>query len=79
MLELRERFGGDPDDWKPVCEEIEANRKPGKKLPRSLRRELESCIAWHDLWPGVPGPMARATVREKLALFGYRPIPKETR
>ena len=79
VLELRERFGGDPDDWRPICEEIESNRKPGKKLPRSQRRELESCVAWKDLWPDVAEPMPRATVREKLALFGYRPVPKEAR
>lgn len=80
VLELRERFGGDPDDWPPICEEIESNRKPGKNLPRRLRRALESCVAWRDLWPDLATePMPRATVREKLALFDYRPIPKEAR
>lgn len=77
VLELRETFGGDPDDWSPICEEIESNRRPGKNLSRNLRKELESCIAWGDLWPGRDTIMARKTVREKLALYNYRPVPRD--
>ncbi len=75
-VEVIEKKGGDPEDWPLVCEEIEANAVPGKELKKSLRRQLDNCRRWADLWGDLEVP-PRGEVREALALFRYRPIPKD--
>jgi hypothetical protein len=70
-----EGVGGNPDSWPPVCEEVEANsnlsKTPGSRLERDLRR----CVSWGGLWNGTSAP-PRSEVREALAMFEYRPVPK---
>lgn len=69
-----------PDDWRPLCEEIEANWP--ERIPRALRNKYERCVRWPQLWQTqtvaeqVPD---RATVRERLAAFNYRPVPATSR
>ena len=76
-VEVVAKQGGDPEDWLLVCEEIEANAEDGKELEKSLRRQLEGCVRWAELWPGVDEAPSRDEIREALALFDYRPIPKD--
>ena len=75
-VEVIEKQGGDPEDWPLVCEEIEANAAPGKELKKSLRRQLDDCRRWTELWGDLEVP-PRDQVREALALFRYRPIPRD--
>ncbi len=75
-VEVVEKQGGDPEDWPLVCEEIEANVEDGKELKKSLRRELDDCQRWAAIWNGLEVP-DRDEIREALALFDYRPIPKD--
>ncbi len=75
-VEVIEKQGGDPDSWPVVCEEIEANAEDGKELKKSLRRELDNCQRWAAMWNGLEVP-SRDEIREALALFDYRPIPKD--
>ncbi len=75
-VEVIEKQGGDPESWPLVCEEIEANAEAGKELKKSLRRQLDDCTPWSELWGGLEVP-SREKVREALALFRYRPIPKD--
>lgn len=71
------KTGTRPEAWPPLCEEIEANLKPGKKPALPVRRELERCLRWTDLWPGIAGAPSREEVRAELARYDYRPVPAE--
>ncbi len=75
-VQVIEKQGGDPESWPLVCEEIEANAEDGKELKKSLRRQLDDCERWSELWDGREVP-SRGEVREALALFRYRPIPSD--
>ncbi len=75
-VEVIEKQGGDPEAWTLVCEEIEANAEEGKVLKKSLRRQLDACSRWTELWGDLEVP-GRDEVREALALFRYRPTPKD--
>lgn len=75
---VREGVGGDPDNWPLLCEEVEANHA-GAKPSKRTRRMLEGCSRWASLWMGLGDGTdvpTRDEVRESLALFKYRPIPK---
>ena len=67
--------GGDPETWPLICEEIEANLRPRESPGRQVERDLATCLAWDTLWEGVWSP-PRSEVREALAMFEYRPVPK---
>lgn len=70
-----ESVGGQPDSWAPVCEEIEANVAEGEKPGRSVEADLARCVRWSDLWEGIAGP-TRSQIREALAAFDFRPVPR---
>ena len=70
-----EGVGGEPEGWPLICEEIEANLDPGEPTPGEVERELESCVRWADLWQGRWAP-PRDEVRDALAMFDFRPVPK---
>ena len=67
--------GGNPESWPLICEEVEANLGPGQSPGRDVQRELDSCLSWDGLWEGVWAP-PRDEVREALAMFEFRPVPK---
>lgn len=69
--------GTRPETWPPLCEEIEANLERGKRPALPIRRELERCLRWTGLWPGIAGVPSREEVRAELARYGYRPVPAE--
>ncbi len=75
-VEVIEKQGGDPEDWPLVCEEVEANAAPGGELKKSLRRQLDGCRRWSEIWERLEVP-GRDEVREALALFRYRPVPTD--
>ena len=70
-----EAVGGDPERWPLLCEEIESNLRAGETPGRSVRSELDGCVRWTDLWPQIETP-DRNLVREALAAFDYRPVPR---
>ncbi|MEM9554208.1 MAG: hypothetical protein AAGC60_08105 [Acidobacteriota bacterium] len=72
-VDVREDFGGNPDRWAEICEEVETELEG--EPSRGERRRLADCRRWSDLWPGLDVP-PRAEVREAMARFGYRPVPK---
>ncbi|MEM7355806.1 MAG: hypothetical protein AAF657_33630, partial [Acidobacteriota bacterium] len=72
-VQVTEDVGGDPESWVAVCEEIEANAQGGE-LRRSLRKQLDGCQRWPELWGERQVP-SRDEVRRALALFEYRPVP----
>lgn len=71
----REAVGGRPESWAPICEEIEANVAAGKKPSASVQNALVGCVRWDELWQGIEGP-TREQIREALAVFDYRPVPR---
>jgi len=54
--------GGDPERWPDLCEDAGENPPSG-------------CVGWSALWPGVEPP-SRAEVRQALARFEFRPVPR---
>ena len=70
-----EAFGGDPERWPLLCEEIEASLEPGESPGRAVRRQLKDCVRWGDLW-GDGGAPDRAEVRAALAAADYHPLPE---
>jgi hypothetical protein len=56
-----EPAGRDSETWPALCEDVSANL-PAGKMPRAARRELDHCLHWADLWPGVAGLPSRAEV-----------------
>ncbi|MEJ2084154.1 MAG: hypothetical protein P8Y44_00565 [Acidobacteriota bacterium] len=74
VVEL-ESVGAAPETWPLICEEIEANLEPGAKPDGNERRDLDGCVRWSDLWQGRWAP-PRNEVRDALAMFDYRPVPK---
>jgi hypothetical protein len=57
----------DPEAWPALCEDVPAALPAGAKLPAAARRDLESCVHWQALWPGVEGVPARDEVRAEIA------------
>jgi len=65
------------DQWDDLCEEIEVNLDPDKKVPRRLERELSRCVRWAEVWRSVEGEFpSREAVRDELARFAYRPLAR---
>jgi hypothetical protein len=57
----------DAEAWHALCEDVPAALPAGAKLPAAARRDLESCVHWQALWPGVEGVPAREEVRAEIA------------
>jgi hypothetical protein len=57
----------DPEAWPALCEDVPTALPAGTKLPAAARRDLESCVRWQALWPGVEGVPAREDVRAEIA------------
>jgi len=64
---------GDAESWPLLCEEIEANLVPGEKPPRYVRKRLDRCVRWGDLWSGLAGVPDRTAVRQALSVHEFRP------
>lgn len=69
------QVGKAPETWPPLCEEIEANPEPGQRPALPIRRELERCVRWAGLWPGMAGIPTREAVRAELERYRFRPVP----
>ena len=67
------------DDWPYLCDDLELAYPDGKKMPRSVRRQMETCLHWAELWPGVDGVGSRAAVLEDMARFDFHPVPRGSR
>jgi len=70
--ETRE-LGGSPAEWPPLCDDLESGYDEGDKIPRWVRKELERCLRWDDLWPGLDKVPSRDEVRTELARSNFRP------
>ncbi|MEM8962022.1 MAG: hypothetical protein AAGD38_11110 [Acidobacteriota bacterium] len=70
----RSDVGGRPDQWRELCEDIEANIQGGE-MSRSQRNALLRCVRWDTLWAGVEAP-PRSEVLEYLELFDFKPVPR---
>jgi hypothetical protein len=57
----------DPEAWPALCEDVPTALPAGAKLPAAARRDLETCLRWQALWPGVEGVPAREEVRAEIA------------
>lgn len=68
---LRRADTQEPD----VVEAIEANLQSRPSSERQGSGNRESCISWDAVWNGTSAP-PRGEVREALAMFKYRPVPK---
>jgi len=65
---------GPPESWTMLCEEIESNYVDAEKVPRRVRKQLESCVRWSDLWPADVDAPDRGTVRSRLESYDFRPV-----
>ncbi|MEL7060148.1 MAG: hypothetical protein AAGN46_09005 [Acidobacteriota bacterium] len=61
--------GGNPEDWIELCEEKETR-------PQTNRSRAQRCVTWESWWAPVQVP-PRHEVRRALALFDYRPVPRD--
>jgi len=68
------RLPGPPETWAPLCEEIESNYTYGRKIPRRVKKQLEDCVRWHELWPADADAPDRGTVRSQLERHDFRPV-----
>jgi len=66
-------LSGPPGDWPPLCEEIESAYEDGNKIPKRDRKQLDRCVRWDSLWPGLTDIPGRDEVRALLERFDYRP------
>jgi hypothetical protein len=64
--------GAEPDVWKPLCEDIEANVAGGKPSA-DARRELARCVRWAALFPGIDGVPSRDEIRTELERDRFQP------
>jgi hypothetical protein len=58
-----EKIGTPTDRWPELCEDVEASLAPGEKPGRSMRRRLESCVRWVDLFDGIEDVPDRVDAR----------------
>ena len=58
-----EKIGTATDRWPELCDDIEATLDPAKKPGRSVRRRLETCVRWVDLFGGVNDVAVREAAR----------------
>ena len=58
-----EPAGTNPERWPALCEDVAASLPAGSELPGTARRDLERCLHWPDLWPGIAAVPSRAAVR----------------
>ena len=65
--------GGNPDDWQPVCEDIEANFPESQGVPRAYRSSMSRCARWADLWNGPGKETSRTEILEDLAEYDFEP------
>jgi hypothetical protein len=68
-----EPAAADPEAWPTLCEDIPAALPASAKLPAEARRELESCVHWQALWPGVEAVPAREEVRAEVVREAHPP------
>jgi hypothetical protein len=61
--------------WPPLCEEVESAETAGKNPSASARRQLEHCLRWADLWPGISELAPRDRVRAGLERARFQPGP----
>jgi hypothetical protein len=66
-------LAGPPGDWPPLCEEIESGYAEGDKIPKRVRKQLDRCLRWDSLWPGLTEVPDRDEVRAELERFDFRP------
>lgn len=65
--------GGDPDRWRPVCEDVEANFPDAEKVPRRFRSLMSRCVRWADLWTGSGRSSSRSEILAALAEYDFQP------
>lgn len=65
--------GGDPSEWKPVCEDVEANFPDKDKVPRLYRQEMARCVLWSSLWQGAGEETSRTELLASMSESDFRP------
>lgn len=69
-----DQTGPAPEDWQPLCEEVEANIPPGEKGPIELRQKLKRCVRWADVWPSKSTTLpSRSDLRADLQAVEFEP------
>jgi hypothetical protein len=61
--------------WPPLCEEVESAETAGQNPSAAARRQLEHCLRWADLWPGISELAPRDRVRAGLERARFQPGP----
>lgn len=61
------------ESWPALCEDIPAALPAGAKLPGTARHELERCVHWPALWPGIAAVPARDEVRGEIERLLHPP------
>ncbi|MCH9649721.1 MAG: hypothetical protein K0U98_15890 [Deltaproteobacteria bacterium] len=68
------KAGPAPEDWKPLCEEVEANLPKQGKGPFELRQQLKRCVRWAPLWPSELSSLpSRSDLRGILEAVEFEP------
>jgi hypothetical protein len=65
--------GGNPDRWRPICEDVEANFRGSDGVPRAFRGAMGECVRWETLWSDNSEPTSRYQILETLAEYDFEP------
>lgn len=78
ILAAERGLAGDPDSWRPLCEDLEINLESGAPR-RAARRQLQDCVRWAALWEGLEKVPDRKAVLGEMARYEFRPVPVTSR
>jgi len=65
--------GGDPSEWPPVYEDVQANFPDSEKVPRLYRRDMARCIPWSNLWKGAGEKTSRTDLLAEMGKSDFQP------
>lgn len=73
VLAEQQGTGGNPDRWRPVCEDVEANFRDADGVPKRFRNAMVRCIRWSELWTGTGSSTSRTQILDELAAYEFEP------
>lgn len=73
VLAENDGTGGDPNRWRPVCEDVEANFPDSETVPKRFRSSMGRCIRWTELWTGAGQETSREDILRSLAEDEFQP------
>lgn len=73
VLTENDGTGGDPDRWRPLCEDVKANFPDKEKVPGIHSGDMARCIPWNELWADFGVATSREQILEMIDSYEGRP------